>query len=149
MTAILLFAGAFDASAQLSDLHFDSHKVTRISPKSFRSVDGTIQVNCTNKGQQFTMSNISGTVYKKGRAFINGYAEPITVFPGSCTVSVLGNASLCDGITLWDVLACIVFKAEDYTIDVSMTITEADGKSRVYTNTGMSVANLLNNIRGK
>lgn len=133
----------------LSSLKFGNYKISRISPKSFRSVDGTAQIVCTNKDCTFTMSNITGTVYKKGVPFVKGYATPVTVPAGQSTVSVDGNATLCDGIGLWDVLSCIAFRASDYTIDVSMTISATNGYTRQYSRTGISVGNLLHNIRGK
>ena len=137
-------------SVHLSDLHFGSYKITGIHPKSLRSVDGSASVTCTNSGRTFTMSNIFGTVYKNGRAFVRGYAQPVSVPVGSSSVNISGNATLCEDITLWDVLACIAFRAEDYTVDVSMTITTDGGKSSFdYSRQGMSVADILHNIRNR
>lgn len=147
--AILLFAMENSASAQLSRLRFGEHKINRISLKSLRAVIGEAQVVCTNDTLAFTMSNICGTVYKQGRAFVYGTAEPVTVSRGESLVVVDGEASLCQGITFWDVLGCIAFRASDYTIDVSMTIVDEKGRSRYYAKQGMSVAALLGNIRGR
>lgn len=146
---LLMLAGESSSYAQLGSLKFGSYKITSISPQSFRSVDGSIQVECTNSGQSFIMSGISGLVYKKGRPFVRGKAKPVPVLKGQSTVVVNGNATLCEGITIWDVLACIAFNASDYTIDVSMTITMADGSSRHFERQGMSVAALLRNVRGR
>ena len=146
---LMLLAGEDQASAQLSRLHFKGYKITKIAPTSFRSVRGTAEFYCLNDSLRFTMSNIRGTVYKKGVPFVSGSADPVTVPAGSSTVTVNGKASLCDGIGLWDVLQCIAFKAEDYSIDVSMTIVNSKGIRRDYSKRGMSVSALLNNIRKK
>ncbi|MBQ0126564.1 MAG: hypothetical protein KBS80_01070 [Bacteroidales bacterium] len=146
---LILFTGENLAYAQLSKLHFKGYKITRIAPTSLRSVRGTAEFNCINDSLGFTMSNIKGTVYKKGVAFISGSADPVSVPSGSSAVTVNGKASLCDGIGLWDVLQCIAFKAEDYSIDVSMTVVNSKGNRREYSKMGMSVSALLNNIRKK
>lgn len=144
-----LLATAVPASAQLSSLHFGEYKITGIHPNSFRSADGSASIVCTNSGKKFTMSNIRGTVYKKGTPFVSGYASPVTVPAGKTTLDISGNASLCDGVSIWDLLACIVFRAEDYKIDVAMTITDASGEARLYEKKGINVAALLHNIRGR
>lgn len=144
-----LLVAAAPASAQLSSLQFGEYKITGIHPNSFRSADGSASIVCTNGGKTFTMSNIHGTVYKKGMAFVSGYASPVTVPAGKNTLDINGSAYLCDGVSIWDLLACIVFRAEDYKIDVAMTITDASGKARLYEKKGINVAALLHNIRGR
>lgn len=143
--AAALAIAAPDANAQLGRLKFGEHKINRIQLLSLRSVAGEAQVVCTNDSLAFTMSNIAGTVYKNGRAFVHGTANPVTVPVGKSTVVVKGTASLCEGIGFWDVLSCIAFKAEDYTIDVAMTIANTAGDTRVYSKKGLSVAALLGN----
>lgn len=147
--AFLLVAGTQRASAQLSRLHFGGYRITRITPVSFRSVRGTAEFQIQNDTVGFTMSNISGMVYKKGVPFVMGDASPVAIPAGASSVAVNGSAALCDGITLWDVLACIAFKAEDYTIDVSMTIIDANGHRRDVAKSGLGVAALLNNYMRK
>lgn len=144
-----LLVAAVPASAQLSSLHFGEYKITGIHPNSFRSAEGSASIVCTNSGKKFTMSNIRGIVYKKGTPFVSGYASPVTVPAGKTTLDISGNAYLCDGVSIWDLLACIVFRAEDYKIDVAMTITDASGKARLYEKKGINVAALLHNIRGR
>lgn len=147
LAVILLVGAELDSYAQLGSLHFGSYRITSILPRSFRSVDGELQVECSNRGQAFVMSDIEGVVYKLGRPFVSGHAGPVTVGKGKTTVVVDGNATLCEGISLWDVLECLAFNASDYTIDVSMTITMADGRSRHFSRKGMSVAAILRNVR--
>lgn len=150
VVSILAAVATTGLSVHLSDLHFGSYKITGIYPKSFRSVDGSASIACTNSGKTFKMSNIYGMVYKNGRAFVRGYAQPLTVPAGSSSLNISGNAALCDEITLWDVLACIAFKAEEYTVDVSMTISTDNGQSfHEYSRKGMSVAAILHNIRNR
>ena len=137
-------------SAQRSRLSFGDHKISQIRfHDGLRSVSGTISVECYNDSLAFEMSEIAGTVYKKGEAFVSGSAEPVAVPAGGSTVVVSGLASLCEGITLWDVLACIAFKAEDYTIDISMRIVNAKGVERIFERSDMSVADVLQRRRGR
>ena len=146
---MLLGTGGQDAWGQLSGLKFSDPKVTRVVPKGFRAVNGTAQVVVKNDTVAFTMSNISGTVWKKGKKFVNGTAEPVSVPEGTSTVVVNGNAALCEGVTVWDVLGCIVFRAADYSIDVSMTIVDSRGTVKHYAREGIGVAALLKGVRGK
>ena len=45
------------------------------------------------------------------------------------------------------VMQCIFFKPEEYTIDVSLTVTDSKGKRKEIVELGMSVADLLGNKR--
>lgn len=144
---VLAFAllSSQNASAQLSKLHFGNYKITSISPRSFRSVAGSGTVVVRNDVNSFTMSNIKGVVYKNDVPFVQGSTSNITVPAGISTVSVSGLASLCPGIGLMDVISCIFFNAEDYTIDISMTVTTDEGEREVALEK-ISVAAILNNL---
>lgn len=137
------------ASAQLGRLHFGAYKINKISLLSMRSVHGAAQVECTNDSLSFVMSNISGTVYNRGKAFVKGTADSVSVPAGTSTVVVSGNASLLPDVTFWEVLSCLAFDPADYTIDVSMTITNSAGVVRRYVKQNISVEALLHNVRGR
>lgn len=136
-----------DASAQMSKLHFSKYKVSGISVRSMRSVDGSIELTCRNDTTGFVMSDIYGVVYKNGRPFVSGLASPVRVPQGTSSFDVSGNATLCDGISLLDVLACIAFDPDDYTIDVRMKVTMNSGESRIVDKRGISVGALLKRVR--
>lgn len=151
----ILFVAAFfacmlfcqDASAQMSRLHFSNYKISRISVRSMRSVEGSLQLTCRNDTTGFVMSDIYGVVFKNGRPFVSGLANPVRVSQGTGSLEVSGNASLCEGISLLDVLACIAFDPDDYTVDVRMKVTMNSGESRVVDKRGVSVGALLKRVR--
>ena len=141
---LLLLAGESDARAQLSKLHFKGYRITKIMPTSTRSVTGTMEIDCVNDSPAFTMSNISGTVYKDGRPFMRGDISPIKVPHGSSKVIVdCHYAALAEGIGIMDLLRCLSFRQEDYTVDVSTTVIDQNGKRRNVAKKGVSVAKLM------
>lgn len=146
--AVLL---ALPTQAQLSRLKFDkNYKINSISPISLREVAGAVQVSVRNDTTTFTMSNITGVIYKNGQAFVRGQADPVRVPAGSSMVKVTGTAALCQGVSLWAVLGCLFgFDIEDYTADVSMTITDKSGHLRQIDKRGVSVAAILRNRHKK
>lgn len=139
--AALLFS--IDASAQMDKVSVKSYKISRISPRGFTSVDGAVQITIVNAGEQFTLSNISGVVYKQGMRFVTGSAANVVVPKGESNLVINGNATLCRGIGLWDVLKCINFKADDYTADVSLRVSVEGQESRLVNVEGMSVGAVL------
>lgn len=135
-----------EAAGQRSSLTFGKYKIEGIRITSMRTAEGSVSVVTTNSDKTFTMSEISGTVNKKGRPFVSGTARPVTVPSGTTKVVVNGDATLCDGVTLMDVLGCIAFRPSDYTVDVHMKISNSDS-TRVYDKKGVSLSRLLGNIR--
>ena len=137
-------AGEFQAYAQLSRLQFRGYHITKILPTSTRSVTGTMEIDCVNDSLAFTMSNISGTVYKESIPFMRGDISPIKVPHGSSTVVVACHyAALADGVGIMDLLKCLSFHPEDYTVDVSTTVIDQNGKRKNVVKQGVSTAILL------
>ena len=142
---MMFLAAAPEAGAQiLGALHFGGYRITRVVPTSTRSVTGVMEIDCVNDTLAFTMSNISGTIYKDGKAFMRGDLSPIKVPHGSSKVIVdCHYAALADGVNVLDVLRSLSFKPEDYTIDVSTTIIDQKGGKRNVAKQGVSAAQLL------
>jgi len=149
LVMVVLFS--LPAQAQLSRLKFSNkYKIESIDPLSLREVKGAVQVTLRNDTTTFTMSDITGVIYKKGKPFVQGQADPVRVPAGNSTVRVTGVAALCPGISLWTVLGCLFgFDIEDYTADVSMVITDAAGHTRQLDKKGVSVAAILRNRHKK
>ena len=142
----LLILSAPAARAQLSRLKFGSYKISSIMPRSLRSCDGAVQVAVRNDTTGFVMSGISGLVYRSGVPFVQGTASNVDVRHGHNTLLVSGNVTLCEGVSLWTVLGCLVsFNASEFTGDVRMTITMDSGESRVVEKQGISVGAILAN----
>ena len=134
------------ARAQLSRLHFRNYRITSVVPSGFRSVRGSVEVTLTNDTTAFTMSNIQGIVYRDGKPFVEGVCNDTYVPRGTITVRPTGTVRLCDSVSLWTVLRCMVdFNPDEYSGDISMLITDAKGNQRTYAKEGVPVGKLLNN----
>lgn len=131
------------ASAQFSKLSFGKYGVSSIRPESLRAVHGAVWLDVTNPMEGFTVSEITGIVYKHESPFVYGSASSFHVPLGTSRVSVRGRASLSDTASLWDVLALIVFDPEDYSVDLSVRITLDSGATRVVSKKNMPVRELL------
>ena len=144
LLAALLFAAA-PASAQLTKLRFVNYKLVKIVPLSLEKAKGTFAFDVVNGDGPFTMSNISGTVYKNGKQLVSGMTPNIEVPKGKSSFTIEGLANLSGSTNIMQVLQCIFFKPEEYTIDVSLTVTDSKGKRKEIVELGMSVADLLGN----
>ena len=150
VSAVMMLMLAIPAQAQLTNLHFGSYSITSIRPQSFTSVSGSVKVTVTNDTTSFVMQDISGKIYKLGTPMVQGHAADVYVPRGLSEVSVSGEASLCEGVGIWTILRCLIgFNINDYTADVSMTVTDEKGHVRTFTEEGMSVAAILNNLRAR
>ena len=141
--ALVTMIGASDISAQFSRLSFGKYGISSISPESFRAVSGSAWLDVTNPDVGFMISEIKGTVYKNGTAFVKGTAADVYIAQGTGRKTFSGRAELCDGISLWNVLACIAFDPDDYSVDISMRITLDTGESRVVSKSRMPLRVLL------
>ena len=56
---------------------------------------------------------------------------------------ISGRASLSSTVSLWDVLALIVFDPDDYSVNLSVRITLDSSETRVVSKEKMPVAALL------
>ena len=91
----------------------------------------------------FTVSEIQGTVYKNGVAFVSGSASDVYIASGTARATISGRAALSSNASLWDVLALIAFDPEDYSVDLSVRITLDTGETRVVSKKKMPVSALL------
>lgn len=132
-----------ECHAQFSRLSMGKYGISSISPESFRSVNGSVWLEVTNPDEGFTLTNITGMVYKNGVPFVKGRASDVYISSGSGKRTFSGNASLCDGISLWSVLSLLAFDPDDYTVDISMKVTLDSGSSRVVAKSKVPVSTLL------
>ena len=143
IAAILFLTSAFVANAQFSRLSIGKYGIESISPDGFTAANGAVWLEVANPGEAFTVSDIKGTVYKDGSPFVKGTAPGFTVLNGSSKVTVSGHAMLCEGVSLWTLLGLVVFEPEDYSVDISMKITTASGKTRVAEKKAVPLKTLL------
>lgn len=145
IVAILeLLAGEFQAAAQFSRLHFGGYRIVKLAPTSTRSVTGAMELDCTNDTTGFTMSNISGTIYKNGKPFLRGDLSPIKVPHGNTKVLIdCHYAALAEGIGIMDVIKSISFRPQDYTVDISATVIDSKGKKKNVAKQGVGLTELM------
>ncbi len=143
VVAFVAVLAAGECHAQFSKLSFGKYGVSSIRPESFRAVRGTVWLDVTNPMVGFTVSEIKGLVYKNGVPFVSGTANDVRIPLGTVRATISGRAALCDGASLWDVLALIAFDPKEYSVDLSVRITLDTGETRVVSKKGMSVEALL------
>lgn len=143
IAVITLLLAPVRAEAQFSRLSFGKYGIESIGLESFTSVKGAVWLNVTNPEEGFTVSDVSGTVYKKGTPFLTGSTDSFSVPKGTEKCVISGRAGLCPGVSLWTVLSLIYFVPENYSVDISLKITMESGKSRVVTKKGLPVTTLL------
>lgn len=143
VVCVLAFASSEVCHAQFSKLSFGKYGVSSIRPESLRAVRGAVWVDVTNPMVGFTVSEIKGTVYKKGVPFVYGSASDVHIPLGTRRANISGRASLSPSASLWDVLALIVFDPEDYSVDLSVRITLDTGETRTVSKSRMPVTALL------
>ena len=143
LVAAVALLRAGDCHAQFSKLSIGDYGIQSINPESFRSVSGSVWLNVTNPEQGFTVSDISGVVYKNNQPFVKGTASNFRINAGSEKVVISGRASLSSGVSLWSVLGLLAFDPEDYCVDITMKVTLDSGESRVVTKYKIPVSVLL------
>ncbi|MBE6240588.1 MAG: hypothetical protein E7115_03725 [Bacteroidales bacterium] len=130
---IALFAGLASADncrAQYDVLKFGDFGISSITPRGFTSVKGAVWVDVDNPQVGFSVSEIYGKLYKNGVPMIEGQADDYYVPTGNGRLVISGVASLCPGVSIFDVLGLIFFDPEDYTVDIKAIITD-DGAEPV------------------
>ncbi len=140
---VFAFVSSETCHAQFSKLSFGKYGISSIRPESLRAVRGAAWIDVTNPMEGFTVSEIKGTVYKNGTAFVSGSASDVHVPSGTGRVTVNGRASLSPDASLWSVLALIAFDPEDYSVDLTVRITLDSGATRVVSKKKMPVSALL------
>ena len=128
--SVIAFLSADECKAQYDTLKFGDFGITSISPKSFTSVGGAVWVDVENPQVGFKVSEIYGKLYHNGVPMIEGYANDYYVPTGNGKLHITGTASLCPGISIFDVLGLLFFNPEEYTVDIKAVITD-DGAEPV------------------
>ena len=141
--ALLSVAAGNECLAQFSKLSIGDYSIESIWPESFSSVRGEVSLEVTNAGEAFTVSEITGTVYKEGVAFVTGRASDFRVATGAQKLNISGRASLCPGASLWTVLGLLFFDPKDYAVDIRLKVTTASGEVRVVEKKRLPVEVLL------
>ena len=130
LVSLIGFFSSTDCKAQYDYLKFGDFGVTSVSPLSFTSVRGEVWVDVENPQAGFSVTEVYGKLYCDGRALIEGKADDYYVPNGSGRLNLTGVASLCPGVSIFDVLGLIFFDPQMYTVDIKAVITD-DGAAPV------------------
>lgn len=134
---------SFEGKAQFSKLSVGDYGIQSVVPTSMSSVRGAVWAEVDNATEGFMVTGIKATVYNNGSPYVTGAAKDVYVAPGEQKVVVSGEASLCPGVGIWSVLKVLFFDPEDYSVDLSMTITLDSGASRTVAKKNLPVKALL------
>lgn len=132
-----------DCFAQFSKLSIGDYGIKSVSPESFRSVNGAVWIEVTNPEEGFTLSDITGMIYKNNVPFVKGNAATVRIGKGTGKHVFNGHAELCEGVSLWTVLSVLSFNPGDYCVDISMRVTMDSGSSRIVSKKKVPVTTLL------
>lgn len=130
ITTLLTFLGYEDCKAQYDTLKFGDFGVSSITPVGSDAVEGSVWVEVENPLVGFTVSNVEGKLYKNGVALIEGKADDYYVPSGTSKLVLTGKASICPGISVFEVLGLVLFQAEQYSVDIKAVVTD-DGAAPV------------------
>jgi hypothetical protein len=129
--------------AQFGNISIGKYGIESIAPESFTAIKGSVYLEVINSGEGFTVSDISGMVYKEGMPFVSGKANMFHVDKGTRKTVISGRASLCDGASLWSVLGMLFFDPEDYSVDISLKVIMDSGSVKVMSKKNMPLKELL------
>ena len=91
IVAVVILVAADDCAAQFSKMTIKDYGIKSIVPESFSSVRGAVWVEVVNPTETFTVSDISGKVYKEGSPMIQGTAPAFTVAKGNLRLRFPGR----------------------------------------------------------
>lgn len=115
---------AEDCKAQYSSLKFGDFGVSSVTPVGRASVNGKVWIDVENPLVGFSVTNVEGRLYRDGVPLIEGAADDYYVPNGTTRLYLPGKASLCPGVTIFDVLGLILFDPALYTVDIKAVITD-------------------------
>lgn len=107
-------------ASKMKDIALQDYKIEHISPEGMRGVNVTLALTVYNPSAQVTLSEISGTVFRKGTEFATFTAGDITLHR-KCTETYPLEASLRLGkdISLFDLMGLATdHDPEDFTVSL-------------------------------
>lgn len=143
IASVLSLIVSEECLAQFGNISIGKYGIESIAPESFTAMNGSVYLDVTNSGEGFTVSDITGMVYKEGAPFVSGKANLFHVDKGTRKTIISGRASLCEGASLWSVLGMLFFDPEDYSVDISLKVTMDSGEVKVMSKKNMPLKELL------
>lgn len=129
----------------MGGLSIEGYKFQSIWPESFRSVRGSVILQVGNSAPEARdIRNITATAYRKDVPFFTGTCSDVCFMPGSDSYQVSGVVSLCEGISVWTVIAAALsFNPAEYTVDVTAELVLPNGMSIPVEKKGIPVTRFI------
>lgn len=145
---ILLAAVCLAACGKISEISVTSCKLVSLSPSGLRAADGVIAIGIHNPSMTFSITDMQGRLYHKGKAVADFSAEDFSVEKHSDEIyNVKGHASLVEGVSLFSLLSLVTDRnLEDYTVDVSAKV-KAKGLHKKYKESNIPLSSLVSEIK--
>ncbi len=128
LTVMLCLSGC----SRIKDIRVVSCAVQSVKPVGIRGVEAELAIQIENPAMAFTLSDVSGVIYYKGRPYVNYSAEPVSVekktvavYPVACSATVVKDVSFLEMLSVFQ-----HFKEEDFTIDVHAKVTLKNGVTK-------------------
>lgn len=117
---------------KIKDIKVTSWSLKSVVPSGLRSVNAELEVGIDNPAMEFTVGDIEGVLYYKGRPMADYSAEPVTVRGKSAEVyPVSGSARLAGDFSLLDLLSLAGgYDPADFTADLQANVRLKSGISK-------------------
>lgn len=129
---LILFLTGCGGIAQLKNIQVTSVSLDSVTPAGLRAVGATLSVGVENPAMQFTLEDIEGVLYRKGKELVEYTADPVTVrrkssevYPVSLTARLAGDSSVLSLLGL-----SAHFDPEEFTTDVRATVRLKSGAKK-------------------
>jgi len=131
MVIVMMVAGCGKAK----EINLTSCSVESVSLNGLRSVDASLLLGVDNPSVQFTLEDIEGILYYKGKAYINYTADTLKVEAKSNKVYPLDcTATLAEGVYIPDLLKAVnEYELKDLTTDIKAKVKLRGGISKELT----------------
>lgn len=146
---LVLTAALFTSCSRLKE-RVENVKVTDValhsfSPEGMRAASAVLDLKIDNPAIQFTVSDLSGTVYRDGVEFATYSAEPLTVKGRRSGVYQLScSGKLSAGVSLLDVMGLAATRNfNGFTTSVKAKVSTKAGLSKTVSKDNISIADLV------
>lgn len=129
----------------LSKVSVGEMSIKSITPKGLRNISGTVSVKVDNGTTEFTLTDISGTVFYDGTPIFDFSVDPVTVAAKTAdTYDVRGSVSLDNGITLLSLVPMLKsFDANKCTADVKFRLKPKGVSAKIMTFKGIRLGRFI------
>ncbi len=127
-----------------------SVSIGSVTPAGLKAVNGTVKLGIENNSSEFTISDISGTIYRSGSEIGSFSADPITIATGSATYSLVGTVSLSSSVSIIEIISIATnFKIDDFSIDLTLKLKPKGGAATTVTRRDVAVGELVNSLKNR